>query len=680
MDLKTPVTKLPLVGPTYARRLEKLGIETVENLLLHIPNRYIDYRIISDIQRVQIGESVTIQGKVDSIKNIYTKYGKKIQVAEISDATSVMQAVWFNQPYLVKNIKVGEKYSFSGKCDWFNRKKSLVSPEYENIEILPEQAGGQNTIHTGRLVPVYPETARVSSKWIRGRLNFVFDKVKGEVEEFLPLEVLEKLFSPNFLEALEYVHYPKELEDAEKGKERLGFNELLFHQLKSLYRKSDWEKIKAVHDLKVDGKILEEFKRSLPFDLTNSQLQSIKEVLEDLEKDYPMNRLLEGDVGSGKTVVAAACAFASFVNGYQSVFMAPTQILANQHFYTLKSLFDKFKVRVELVTSGGVKKDIGKTDIFVGTHALIHKRVRFENVALVVIDEQQRFGVEQRAHLVKKSGTKRTSPHILTMTATPIPRTVALTVYGDLDLSTLNELPEGRRPITTWLVSPQKREGAYEWIKKQISKFKIQTFVICPLIEESEVETMKQIKAATKEYQSLKEVFSNLEVGLLHGRQTAKIKNEVLDSFKQGKINILVATPVVEVGIDVPNATIMIIEGAERFGLAQLHQLRGRIGRGEKKSYCLLFTDSRSEKVLARLEALRQNKSGFELAELDLQLRGPGEMFGTKQHGFPELKIASWQDTDLIKKARKVAQEVIENPQKFSKLVAKIESQDIVPN
>jgi len=674
MDLSTSVTNLPLVGPAYARRLEKLGIETLEDLLFHIPHRYIDYRLISVIGRVQVGETVTIQGNVDSIKNIYTKFGKRIQLTQVTDKTGSMQVVWFNQPYLVNSIRKDEKYSFSGKCDWFDRKKSLISPEYENIQ------DGLNTVHTARLVPVYPETARLSSKWIRGKISNLFSTSINEIKEYLPDELISKLNYPTIIDSLHYVHYPNELDQAEKGRERLAFDELLFYQLRSLYRKSDWQKIKTVHSLKVDKKILEKFKKGLPFSLTFSQERSIQEILKDVAKNYPMNRLLEGDVGSGKTVVAAAGAFAAFVNGYQSVFMAPTQILANQHFNTLKSIFDPYKVRVSLVTSEGVKKDLGKTDIFVGTHALIHKKLDFDNVALVVIDEQHRFGVEQRAHLVNKSETKRSSPHILTMTATPIPRTIALTVYGDLDLSTLTELPEGRKPITTWLVPPEKRGAAYNWIRNFIKKEVIQAFIVCPLIEESHVETMKQVKAATAEYKKLQEVFKDLNIGLLHGRQSAKEKNGTLDAFKRGELHILVSTPVVEVGIDVPNATIMIIEASERFGLAQLHQLRGRIGRGEKKSYCLLFTESKSQKVLNRLKALKENKSGFELSELDLKLRGPGEMYGTKQHGFPELKIASWSEAGLIKMTREVAQDVVTNPQTYPKLIQKIESQNIAPN
>jgi ATP-dependent DNA helicase RecG len=343
-------------------------------------------------------------------------------------------------------------------------------------------------------------------------------------------------------------------------------------------------------------------------------------------------------------------------------------------------MLSPFKVRISLVTSGGIKKDLGRSDIFVGTHALIHKKLDFDNVALIVIDEQHKFGVKQRARLIKRSGNKLVVPHILTMTATPIPRTIALTFYGDLDLSTLTELPKGRKPIKTWTVPPQKRQSAYKWVGEQIATEQTQVFVIVPLIEESEKETMKQIKAATSEYKAIKKIFPDLSIGLLHGKLKAKDKNKVINSFKKGSIDILVSTPVVEVGIDVQNATIMLIEAAERFGLAQLHQLRGRIGRGEKKSYCLLFAETKSQKVQARLNALKKTMSGFELAELDLKLRGPGEIFGTKQHGYPELKIASWQDAELIKITKNLAGQVLRNPIKFKKLLSHFNKNQVLPN
>ena len=374
-----------------------------------------------------------------------------------------------------------------------------------------------------------------------------------------------------------------------------------------------------------------------------------------------MNRLLEGDVGSGKTVVAAVASFAVFLNGFQTIIMAPTQILASQHYETFKKLLTSFGVRISLITSDIKKSDLGRNDVFIGTHSLIHNKVSFDKVGLVVIDEQHRFGVEQRKHLVKKSGT----PHTLTMTATPIPRTVALTSYGDLDLSVLTEMPKGRLKVTTWFVPETKRKGAYEWIKSRIKDHKSQVFIVCPLIEDSEFETMADVKSVTTEFEKLKKIFGGLKLGLLHGRLKPNEKAQILKDFRSGKTDILVTTPVVEVGLDIPNATIMVIEAAERFGLAQLHQLRGRVGRSEKKSYCLLFSNIKYSK---RLRAMEKMHSGFELAELDLKIRGPGEIFGTAQSGFPELKVASWSNYPLIKKAKDIASDIINNPSKYPKI------------
>lgn len=674
MNLDSPVGSLPFVGPVYLKKLKKLNIFTIEDLLNHVPTRYIDYRQISKISQIQPGETVTIIGNVTSIKNIYTKSRKKIQLAQLSDSTGSIEVVWFNQPYLLRNIKKNMKISVSGKVDWFGNKKSLISPDYELIRV------GVDTIHTGKLVPIYHETYGVSSKWLRSRISYLLPIIKPELNEFLPPFIMRRDGFENLKEAYKNIHFPNDIIESQKAHTRLSFNELLFLHLENEYKKIEWQQNETVYQLKVDKKEVKQFEACLPFSLTQSQIRAIEEVLADLASATPMNRLLEGDVGSGKTVVAAEAAFVAFANGHQVIFMAPTQILAQQHYDTLKETFKSFNVRVTLVTSQGIKGGPGKTDVFVGTHALIHKKVDFENVALVVIDEQQRFGVEQRAHLITKSGKKRKAPHVLTMTATPIPRTVALTAYGDLDLSTLDELPKGRQRITTWIIPPHKRKGAYGWLEKQLKQFKTQAFIICPLIEESEIETMKQVKAATAEFQKLNAVFSNYSLGLLHGRLKAKEKEAVMSAFKNGGVDILVSTPVVEVGIDVPNATIMMIEAAERFGLSQLHQLRGRVGRGEKKSYCLLFTEKRGANVTSRLNALKKGLSGFELAELDLRLRGPGEVFGTHQHGFFDLKIAKWQDTAAIKRAKDVAKEAIKNPQKFSKLLAKIKSPSIAPN
>lgn len=659
MDLSNNVSILPSIGPVYQKRLQKLGIEIIEDLLLHIPYRYLDFRQLTKVNMIQIGDSVTIKGRVVSIKNQYTRSGKKLQIARVRDDSGEIAIVWFNRPFLVRTIFPGDDISLAGKVDWFGRNKALVSPEYE---IVKERKA---RLHTVGLIPVYPETHGISSKWLRTRISGVLSEIK--LDEYLPDSIIGKYNFPKFAEAVRTIHFPQNLAAVEPARRRLAFEELLLLQLSSLKRKIEWKRNLPAYKLGVDKSIVESFIKTLPFELTKSQKEAIDEILSDLAKDKPMNRLLEGDVGSGKTVVAAIAALIAFANGYQTVIMAPTQILASQHYETLKTLFDPLKIRVSLVTSAFKKSDLGRADIFVGTHALISKRNKFDKVALVVIDEQHRFGVAQRAELVKKSKNRSSVPHILTMTATPIPRTVALTIYGDLDLSVLSDMPQGRIKVTTWIVPPIKRGRAYDWIRGQIKKNKIQVFNVCPLIEESEKETMQDVKAVTKEYQILAKIFKGLKLGLLHGRIPAKRKEEAIGAFKEGKTDILVTTPVVEVGIDIANATIMLIEGAERFGLAQLHQLRGRVGRGKQKSYCLLFTDSKSRTVLARLSALQKYNSGFELAELDLKLRGPGEVFGTKQHGFPELKVATWHDSELIREAGIVAEK---HPELFSLLHA----------
>jgi len=674
MNLSSSVSELTLVGPYYQKKLAKLGINTISDLIEHVPHRYIDFSKIYPISKLSSGDIVTVKGEVISIKNQYTRSVRKIQIAQVKDKTGTVEAIWFNQPYLINTVKEGEILSLSGKVDWFGRKLAFIAPEFEKNVL------GKSGLHTGRLVPIYPETSGLSSKWLRGRIKDAVISVSDNVSEFLPNEVLEKYELINIKDSYYYIHFPQSLEEAEKGRERLAFNELLLLQIASLKRKLNWQKNDTTFDLKIDKKVLNEFISNLKFNLTDSQKEVVEDILNDFDKDYPMNRLLEGDVGSGKTVVAAIGAFISFINGYQSAFMAPTQILAQQHYKTLQELFSPYKARISLFTSGQITKDLGKEDILVGTHSLINKNALFDKVSFVVIDEQQKFGVAQREKLIKKAKNKFVSPHVLNLTATPIPRTVALTLYGDLDLSILKELPKGRKSITTWLVPPTKREGAYKWIKENIIKNKTQVYIVCPLIEESEKETMQSIKSVKKEFENIKKIYPDLSVDLLHGKLKAKEKEEVIDKFKNGKTDILVSTPVVEVGIDVPNATIMLIEGAERFGLSSLHQLRGRVGRSDKKSYCLLFTETKSDKAIERLSALQRNLNGFELSELDLNLRGPGEVFGTKQHGFPELRIASWQDIKLIKKTKNLAMEIIDKPNKYGNISEYIKLRQKIAN
>lgn len=673
MDFNTSVSQLSFIGPVYARRLARLGIKTLGDLLYHFPHRYEDFSLVSPISRLQPGETVTVRGRVLAIKNEYTTKRKVIQKAQIQDSTGSLEVVWFNQPFLVRNIHPGMLISLSGKVDWFGKSVIMVSPEYEKI-------GNSSTIHTGRLVPIYPETSSVSSKWLRSRIVQFLPHAK--IEEFLPSEIINKFDLLNLNQAFEQIHFPKTLYQARKAKQRFAFEELFLLHLSVFERKQNWNTKKVCWKLGISPKEISIFISQLPFELTLAQKRAVEELMGNLVKPTPMNRLLEGDVGSGKTVVAALGCFMVAKNNLKTAVMAPTQILAQQHFGTLKRLLEPFNINVELILSETKRQHVTRNtrhDVVVGTHALLHQKKPFEKLAFVVIDEQHKFGVEQRATLLQKV-TGNCLPHVLTMTATPIPRTVALTLYGDLDLSILDELPPGRQKIKTWLVPPQKREAAYEWIKKQIKEDN-QVFIVCPLIEESEKESMQQVKAATAEFKRLsREIFPNLRLGLIHGRLKAKEKEGVIEEFRKGRLHILVATPVVEVGIDIPGATVMMIEGADRFGLAQLHQLRGRVGRGEKQSYCLLFTESSSDKVFARLKAMEETKTGPELAELDLRLRGPGEIFGTKQHGFPELKVASFSDFSLIKQTREAAESIFPHLSKFPKLSSRLKTQLVVPN
>ncbi|HET7098776.1 MAG TPA: ATP-dependent DNA helicase RecG [Patescibacteria group bacterium] len=663
MNLDSPITDLPKVGPILTNKFKKLGINTVNDLFYHVPSHYLDYSLITTVNKIHLGDTVTIHAKIVSITNIISKKGIRMQIGSVEDSTGKLMVVWFNQPFLTRILYPGKLVSLSGKIGFFNKKLCLSSPDYEILE-----TGNEETVHTGRLVPVYPETAGLSSKWLRRTVLTAYVLPTIDFKDFLPKEILTKEKLVSLKEAVDKIHFPKNEKEVEVGKKRLAFNEMLFLQLKSLRKKINWQKNKTLFKLKIEDSIVKKFINSIPFKLTESQNKSVREILSNMQNEVPMNRLLQGDVGSGKTVVAAIGAFAAFTNGYQTMIMAPTQILAEQHYKTIKNLFSPFNIRISLLTSDVKIQALGQSDVFIGTHSLIHSKVNFEKVALVVIDEQHRFGVEQRSILTKKSGI----PHVLTMTATPIPRTIALTTYGDLELSVLNEMPTGRQKITTWAVPDVKRDGAYDWIKKQVKDNKSQAFIVCPLIQDSDKETMKDIKSVTTEFSNLKSQFSNLTLGLLHGRMKPTEKNEILEKFRKGKIDILVSTPVVEVGIDIPNATIMVIEAAERFGLAQLHQLRGRVGRGDKKSYCLLFANVHSGNAFRRLKAMEKMHSGFELAELDLDLRGPGDIFGTNQSGFAELKIASWSDFELIKKTRDLAEIIIKKPKEFPKLIAKI--------
>lgn len=667
MDLQTSIQDLGGWFKRYSYPLKKLGIETLEDLLFHIPSRYEDFSLISKINLVQEGEVVTIQGTILEIKNAYARKGMILQKAKAQDETGIIEVTWYNQPFLTRAIKINDKVSLSGKIGIFLNKLTLESPQYEVI------SQNNETIHTGRLVPIYPETKGISSKWLRRQIYKILSVQKQNLLEYIPSSIKGRYDLMEFQKAIEMIHFPSNLTEAHRAKERLAFDELLKTHLASLSRKKNWEKKLVSQPFSIAPyKIqIEDFWEKLPFELTNAQKRAVKDIFGDLASKKPMNRLLEGDVGSGKTVVATIAMYLAHLNGFQSVLMTPTEILANQHYNTISNLSSPLGVKVGLAT-GSKKLDINEFDILVGTHAVLSEKVNYNNLGLVVIDEQQRFGVEQRT-LIRKKGK---NPHLLTMTATPIPRTVALTIYGDLDLSLLDEMPKGRRIIKTWLVPTQKRENAYKWIEQHLKKTQSQAFIICPFIEESE--SMITVKAAKKEYERLqKDVFPNLKLGLLHGKQKVKERDGVLNKFREGKLDILVATPVVEVGIDIANTTIMLIEAAERFGLAGLHQLRGRVGRGEKQSYCLLFTESSSAQTTARLRAMETMHVGAELAELDLRLRGPGEIYGTMQHGQTKLKFANFSDLPLIEKTRKEAEELLPKLSQYPLLLKKVKEINI---
>lgn len=662
MQLSDPVSTIALVGPSYASKLKILGINTIGELLYHIPARYVDYRYTTQIKNLKANEQATVVGQIVSITNVHTKTGKLMQVASLSDGENKINILWFNQPYLASSLPPGTEVSISGKVSFYQRKLVIFSPQFEKM------VTEQGSIHTGRLIPIYPETAGLSSKWLRSRINFALKNIEAMIpEDYLDNET-RKLWTLSALStAITNIHLPSSPEEAEKGRLRLAFDELLKIQVENNLKKISWQKRTQSLAIKIDTKKLKKFTSTLNFTLTKSQKRSIEEIMDDLVKPHPMNRLLEGDVGSGKTVVAAAAIFMSFVSSHKSVIMAPTQILANQHFETFKKLLGPHGMKVRLVTSQ-MKEDIDEGDLLVGTHALLGDAIDLKKVALIVIDEQHRFGVKQRGLLAEKAVKAGKSPNILTMTATPIPRTIALTLYGDLDLSTLDEMPVGRQKVTTWLIPETKRDSAYEWIGKEITENGTQGFIVCPLIEESESVTLQEVKAVNLEIKRIKKVLPKLKIALLHGRLKAKEKDQVLADFVAKKYDILVSTPVIEVGIDIPNATIMMIETADRYGLAQLHQLRGRVGRGDKKSYCLLFTLNKGKKVNQRLKAITESHSGRELAEEDLKIRGVGEIFGIRQHGVSELKIAKWQDVDSFKNTREFAETIVENPDKYQNI------------
>ncbi len=676
-----PISSIPGIGTKYQQLLQNLDIHTIHDLLHHYPTRYEDWSQQSPLSQVQPGEKITVQAQLVSITNIITKTGKKIQKAVVSDSQSTLQVIWFNQTYLLTSLRPGTWLSLSGKIDKFGPQLSFISPRFEKIIPPSSQDNPSPTLHTGKLIAIYPETAGLSSNWLRAKIKYILDNIPSlpDWRDNLHQTSIPKQLT--YHQALHAIHFPQSTDDYIAAQTRLGDDELIAMHIESLMQRQSWQTQSQSYPIKATEK-LNKFINSLPFALTHAQSQAIQTITQDLAQIHSANRLIQGDVGSGKTVVAAAAAFLAAKSGYQTAIMAPTEILAHQHYEVFQKLLTPHNIKIALQTGRIKHVKPGQDDPFdvlIGTHALLSDIVNFDKLALVIIDEQHRFGVEQRTKLITKGQTDSFKPHLISMTATPIPRTISLTLYGDLDVTVIDELPPGRLPVETKLVPDTKRASAYNWIRTQTLTNHTQTFIVCPFIEISE--TQDSVKSAIQEFESLQKIFPDLRLGLLHGSLTGIQKDQVLQDFQNQKLDILVTTPVVEVGVDIPNATVMIIEGAERFGLAQLHQLRGRVGRNSQKSYCFLFTtdpDIHSQ----RLQALEKTNNGLELAELDLKLRGPGQMYGTSQHGFVNLKLASYSDTPRILRTHQLAAAIFANNElgllNNSPLMRKI--QHIAPN
>ncbi|MCS7281814.1 MAG: ATP-dependent DNA helicase RecG [Anaerolineae bacterium] len=654
--LKAPVTTIRGVGKKQAERLARLGIRTVRDILYFFPRRYDDYSNLKPINRLEYGEEVTVVARVWEAGKRESRSGMPIFKAILTDGTGFIEATWFNQPHLAERIRPGDMISVSGRVEEYLGHLCFNSPVWEPLD--------REMLHTGRIVPVYPLTEGIYPKWLREVIKRTVEYWAPRLPDHLPASVREPFGLLDLGLALRQVHFPDSKEMLERARYRLAFDELFVFQLGVLRQRHLWRSAPG-RQLPVDREMLEAFIGSIPFPLTGAQRRALEHIVADLTSPHPMNRLLQGDVGSGKTVVAALAMALTVAAGAQAAMMAPTEILAEQHYQTLTRLFANFPgrpIQVALLTgsvTGAERRAVyagladGSIDVVVGTHALIQESVQFQNLALVVIDEQHRFGVRQRAALRQKGY----NPHLLVMTATPIPRSLQLTLWGHLDVSVIDEMPPGRQPVTTRVIMPRERERAYAFVRSQVAKGR-QAFIICPLVEESE---KLEAKAAVEEYERLRrDIFPDLRLGLLHGRMKSEEKEATMAAFARGELDILVATSVVEVGIDVPNATVMLIEGAERFGLAQLHQFRGRVGRGEHPSYCLLVAESASPEAEERLKTVESTTDGFVLAQKDLELRGPGEFLGTRQSGMPDLKMASLADLRLLERVREAAQRVLE--------------------
>ena len=672
LALSDPVSRIKGVTRRSQPLLSKLGVSTVGDLLRLYPSRHSDYSNVRKVAQLTPGDDQTAILTVWEARETMLGRQRSAQ-ATLGDDTGIVRATWFNQPWIAKTLRRNSKVALSGKIGVYRGGLVFQNPEHEIVGEDDDPA------HAGRLVPVYPSTKGLHQRTLRNLARRSLDACLDQVEEFLPDDVLHRAGLIGLRTAIEQMHYPDDFEMQRRARRRLAFDEMFLFQLSVAARRADWKKSAGAVPLDADPDAIDAFLSALPFDLTAAQTRTLSDILSDIRSDRAMSRLLQGDVGSGKTVVATAAMLAAARSGTQSALMAPTEILAEQHFLTVCGLLDgpgfqpaggdiqtldvaglDRRLTVALLIGAQrkrVRDDIramlsaGMIDIVIGTHALIQRGVDIPNLSLAIVDEQHRFGVNQRSALREKG----VRPHVLAMSATPIPRSLSMTIYGDLDVSVIDELPPGRLPVRTRFVENERRDQAYEFVRSQIELGR-QAFVVCPLIDESEV---VQTKAAQEEYERLSaSIYPDKSVGLLHGRMSLVEKEQVMSEVKAGEIDVLVATPVIEVGIDVPNATVMFIDGAERFGLSQLHQLRGRVGRGEHQSHCLLLSESPGADALNRLKLLERISDGFALSEEDLKLRGEGDYLGTRQSGLPPFKVVQITDMDIIALARREAQRI----------------------
>ena len=655
MELKDDVKFVKGVGPNRVKLLNKLNIFTLEDLITYFPREYEDRSKPKKIQDTENGEECLIEGIVTSkIREIRT-YKKNMTIYKliVRDETDSCELIWYNQSYLKNMFKIGESYKFYGRINKKIGMTEMLSPVYD-LE--------GNNRNTGKIIPIYPLTYNLSQNTIRKIIETGIELAKDKIEETLPEYILKEYNLLGEREAIEQIHFPTELANYSKARNRIAFEELLTMQLLLLSLKNKYKN--QEEGITFDGNVkMSDVINDLPFKLTKAQLRVLEEIDKDMESPKAMNRLLQGDVGSGKTIVAMIAAYKAVKSGYQMAMMAPTSILASQHMVNFEKILSKYNIKCELLlgsTSKKKKEDIlerlknGEIDIIIGTHSLLEENVVFNNLGLVVTDEQHRFGVRQRSTIASKGKNS----DVLVMTATPIPRTLALILYGDLDISIIDELPPNRKKIDTYAVRKSMEERVNNFIKKQIDEGR-QAYIVCPLVEESEEIEAKSVLELAEKYKN--EIFKDYRVEYLHGKMRPKEKDEIMERFKNGQIDVLISTTVIEVGVDVPNSNIMVIENAERFGLAQLHQLRGRVGRGEYKSYCILKYEGNSEIIRKRMQVMQDTNDGFIISEKDLELRGSGEFFGTKQHGIPEFKVANlFEDIKLLKLIQYLTEKILQ--------------------